>query len=105
MLFLKPRKDVNEGYNEFKNTPDAVLIDVRTPNEFEFARIPGSFNLPLSRLKSAEKVIPDKTTPVFICCTSGGRAEKAVKRLRRMGYENVRSIGGLNRYRGDVEQG
>lgn len=105
MLFLKPKKDVNEGVKEYKNTPNAVLIDVRTPKEYEFARIPKSVNLPLAKLKSTHKLISDKTTPIFVYCTNGGRADRAVKRLQRMGYQNVKSIGGISRYRGKVEQG
>ncbi len=105
MLFLKPKKNINDELKEYRATEGAVLLDVRNPHEYSFARLPGSVNIPLSRLKQVKHFFPDKETPIFVYCVSGGRADRAVKRLRRMGYKNVKSIGGVNGYRGELEQG
>ncbi len=105
MFFLKPRRDINAGVQEYQNTPGAVLIDVRTPKEFAQVRIPGSVNVPLHRLSKAEEIIPSFDTPVFIYCVNGARADKAVKRLARKGYTNLQCIGGINRYSGLAERG
>ena len=99
---MSPKKDINKGLKEYQNTPNAVLIDVRTPNECTYGVIPGSINLPLNKLKKAKTLIPDSKTPIFAYCLNGGRADRAVKRLRRMGYINARSIGGLQGYKGDL---
>ena len=100
MFFLSPKKDINKGLKEYHHTKCAVLIDVRNPDECKTGTIPGAINLPLSRLRSAAKLIPDKDTPIFAYCLNGGRADRAVKRLKRMGYTNVQSIGGITGYNG-----
>ena len=104
MFFLKQKKDINQGINEYRQTPNAVLLDVRTKKEVVYGTIPGSVNLPLNNLKKAPSVIKDHDTPVFIYCISGARADKAAKRLRRMGYTNCRSIGGLSGYSGKLKK-
>ena len=110
-MFLKKKQDVNVGLEEFRRAVhahghnSAVLLDVSTPKEREYGWIPGSVNLPLNKLKSASLVIPAADTPVFIYCANGARAERAAKRLRRAGYTNVRSIGGVEGYRGEIQRG
>lgn len=104
MFFLSPKKDINKGLKDYKSTQDAVLIDVRNPGECRHGVIPGSINLPLSKLKKATHLIPDMDTPIFAYCLSGARADKAVKRLKRMGYTDVRSIGGLTGYKGTLKK-
>lgn len=103
MFFLSPKKDINKGLKEYRDTPHAVLIDVRSQDECRKGIIPGAINLPLNRLKSARKLIPDQDTPIFAYCLNGGRADRAVKRLRRMGYTDCRSIGGLTGYKGELK--
>lgn len=104
MLFLRQKKDINKGLREYRHTPNAVLIDVRTKEECAFGVVPGSINLPLHKLKMAKRLIPDTNTPIFAYCVNGGRAERAARRLRRMGYANCRSIGGLTGYQGKLSK-
>lgn len=104
MFFLSPKKDINKGLKEYHNTPHAVLVDVRTKDECSHGVIPGSINLPLNKLKKAKTLIPDPETPVFLYCINGGRADRAAKRLRRMGYTNCKSIGGLTGYKGELKK-
>ena len=104
MLFLKPKKDINKGLKEYRHAPHAILIDVRTKDECKkTGTIPGSINLPLHKLRSAKTLIPDPDTPIFAYCQSGARADRAVKRLQRMGYTDCRSIGGLATYKGELK--
>ena len=110
-MFLRKKVDINveiEAYRRLQHAnmnSGAILLDVRTPSEHKIASLPGSVNLPLNQLKSAGKVIPSKDTPVFVYCANGGRAERAVKRLKRAGYTNIVSIGGLEGYRGEIIKG
>ena len=103
MFFLSPKKDINHGLKEYRNTPNAVLVDVRTKGECQKGVVPGSINIPLNKLKTAKALIPDSNTPIFVYCLNGGRADRAVKRLRRMGYHNAVSIGGLTGYKGELK--
>ncbi|HPX71140.1 MAG TPA: rhodanese-like domain-containing protein [Bacillota bacterium] len=96
--------DINTNLEKFKVTPGAVLIDARSEAEYRSGRIPGSMNLPLQRMPEALKLIPDKDTPVFIYCTSGGRSNVAASFLTRSGYTAAVNIGGLNAYKGEIER-
>ena len=105
-MFLRKRPDIAFGLAEFSQLAGrGVLIDVRNPSEYKRGHIPGSVNMPLNQLKSAAKFIPDLGTPVFVYCANGARAERAVKRLRRAGYRNIKSIGGVEGYRGEIVRG
>ena len=96
--------DINQGVEAFRATPGAVLVDVRTPDEFAGGHIPGAVNVPLQQISAAETAVPQKTTPLFVYCLSGARSAQATAALKRMGYDDVRTIGGIGRWRGEVER-
>ena len=95
--------DINQGVNEYNELPVAVLLDVRTPQEYREGHIPGSVNLPLQALDNAEEIIENEDTPIYIYCQSGSRSRQAAALLGAMGYTNVRNIGGIAAYSGKVE--
>ena len=97
--FLK-MPDINDGIEKFRQTKGAVLIDVRTKEEYAERKIDGSINLPLQEIDKITSVVPDKNTPVFLHCRSGKRSGKAEKFLRKMGYTNAQNIGGIMNYKG-----
>ena len=99
--FLK-RTDINEGLRRFHGTTGAVLLDVRTPEEYNGGHIPGSINIPVERITTAGSILKDKNVPVFSYCLRGSRSARAVSALKRMGYVNVTNIGGIAGYRGEV---
>ena len=101
--FLKS-PDINQGVEECRNTAGAVLLDVRTVDEYAEGHIPGSINIPLDTVASVLERIPDKDTPLFVHCLSGGRSGKAVAFLKKLGYTQVKNIGGINLYNGPVER-
>ncbi len=96
--------DIHQGVEEWKATPGAVLLDVRTPEEYRQGHIPGSKNIPLQTLDEAKEIIENKDTPIFVHCLSGGRSRQATAILQQMGYSNVKNIGGISAYRGKVER-
>lgn len=103
MLFgLFTGRDINKGVEEWKNTKGAVLLDVRTKEEYAGRHIGGSVNIPLDRLDTVGRIIPDKKTPVFVHCLSGGRSASAEAYLKRNGYEHVYNIGGISSYKGET---
>ena len=75
---------------------NAVLLDVRTPEEHKTGYLEGAVLLPLAELESkiAGKV-PDKNTPIYIYCRSGRRSGIAVEKLKAMGYTDLHNLGGL----------
>jgi len=101
--FLK-QPDINHGIQEFKNTEGAVLLDVRTSQEYQEGHIPGSINVPLQQLDKISSVADNKNIPLFVYCYSGGRSRQATAMLQHMGYSNVQNIGGITAYSGKVER-
>ena len=96
--------DINAGVEEFRNTPGAALIDVRTPQEYRDGHIPGSKNVPLQSLEEVGDVVADLDTPVFVYCYSGARSRQATAMLSRMGYRNVKNLGGISAWKGEIEE-
>lgn len=91
--------NINRGLADCRAVPGAILADVREADEFAAGHIPGAVNLPLSRI---ETVALPKDTPLFLYCLRGSRSQRAAGILKRMGYVHVRSIGGINRYTGEI---
>ena len=101
--FLK-QPDINEGVMEYRNTDGAVLLDVRTPQEYREGHIPGSKNVPLQTIDKISSVADNKNIPLFVYCHSGARSSQAASMLQHMGYTNVQNIGGITAYQGKVER-
>jgi phage shock operon rhodanese PspE len=87
-----------------KGDKDAVLIDVRTPEEFQVVRIPGSILVPDYEIKDKiSEVVPDKNAAVIVYCRSGRRSSAAAKELINMGYTKVFDLGGITNWPYDTE--
>ena len=93
--------DINQGVREYKDTPDALLIDVREKDEYESGHIRDSINVPLSAYKEIVKVVRDFDIPLFVYCRSGVRSSRAAGYFEEMGYRKVKNIGGIMTYRGE----
>ena len=89
-----------------KENENAVLLDVRRPEEYQMGHIPGAVLL-TNETMTAEKaanLIPSKNTEVFVYCRSGRRSKEASKKLCDYGYEKVVEIGGILDYSGQMEK-
>ncbi|MEY4384917.1 MAG: hypothetical protein RLY20_200 [Verrucomicrobiota bacterium] len=72
----------------------AVLVDVRTREEFSSNHLASATNLPLDTVKtSITNVVPDKSTVILLHCRSGRRSGIAEKDLRAAGYTNCFNVG------------
>ena len=98
--FMK-RPDMGQELERFAQTPDALLLDVRTEEEYAGGHIPDSRNVPLGPLHQAE-LPADPETPLFVYCLSGARSRQAAMLLRRAGYAHVTDLGGISNYHGKV---
>ena len=101
-LFKQP--DVNQGVKEFQRTSGAVLLDVRTPEEYRSGHIPGSRNISLQAIDRVASVAENKDTALYVYCQSGARSRQAAGMLKQLGYTNVNNIGGIAAYAGKVER-
>ena len=73
----------------------AVIIDVRTPGEFQGGHIQGSKNIPLNTIGNQIDSIKKLNKPVIACCASGMRSAQATSILKSNGIE-VLNGGGWN---------
>jgi phage shock protein E len=72
----------------------ALLVDVRTGEEFKSGSLPGAVNLPVDSIKTGiTNQVTDKSKVVLLHCRSGRRSAAAEKELRAMGYTNAFNIG------------
>lgn len=100
-MFFFHRTNINNAVEECRNTLGAVLLDVREADEFRSGHIPGAVNTPLSVI---DQVTLPKDKQIFVYCLRGTRSRRAVSRLKRMGYQNVESVGGIASYKGALEK-
>ncbi len=81
--------------------PEAVLLDVREPDEYEQGAVAGAVHLPRGNLEtSIEGRIPDKGSHVLVMCAGGVRSAFAADTMQQLGYTDVASVaGGFNRWK------
>jgi phage shock protein E len=72
----------------------AIVIDVRTPEEFRFGAYPGALNIPIGKLGSLLDDFP-KEHPVVLYCASGIRSASAALVMKIAGFTDVIDAGGL----------
>lgn len=73
----------------------ALILDVRSQNEFAGGHIVGAVNIPVDQLLKKVKPVKDINTPIIICCASGVRSASAKSLLLSMGYTKVFNGGGF----------
>ena len=93
------------GLNAFRETPGALLLDVREEEDYHAGHIPGSTFVSLQAIPTPVlQTVSDKSTPLFVYCYRGNRSRYAVSILKEAGYTNVTNIGGIEFYHGDLEK-
>lgn len=82
-------------------TPNGILIDVRTPGEFEKGHLAKSQNIDWNGNNfDAQVQTLDHNAPLFVYCLSGGRSGNAAAKLRTMGFGKVYEMaGGMMKWR------
>ena len=79
-FFRQP--DINAGVAQYQQTAGAVLLDVRTAEEYASGHIPGSLNLDVQNIRTTPDLIPNRGTPLFVYCRGGARSGSAVPQLQ-----------------------
>lgn len=73
----------------------ALVVDVRTPQEFAGRHYPGALNIPVDQVQARIKEFGDKNSPVVVYCQSGGRSQMAKQILESAGFTKVTNGGGV----------
>ncbi|AFY96236.1 molybdopterin-synthase adenylyltransferase MoeB [Chamaesiphon minutus] len=86
---------------------DFVLIDVRNPNEYDIAKIPGSILIPLPDIEQGKGVEQVKAAlnghRLIAHCKMGGRSAKALAILKEAGIEGTNVKGGIQAWSREVD--
>lgn len=100
-LFSGP--DINAKVAEAKSDADAVIIDVRSRDEYQAGHIEGAVCVPLDEISKGARVYRGKH--IYAYCASGARSRMAVSQLRSLGVEQAENIGGIGAWRGAIVRG
>lgn len=93
----KSKKITEVSQNELKS---AMLLDVRTPEEYELGHLPNAVNINWfdeNFIAEVEKST-SKEMPLYVYCKVGGRSAKAAEKLTSLGYTVVNLEGGYDAY-------
>ena len=72
---------VNDAINESRTDKNAVLIDIRSKEEYKRGYISGAINVPMTQLEWIEKRVPDKSKKIYIVGSYDYEPKKAAKKL------------------------
>ncbi|MCB9524791.1 MAG: rhodanese-like domain-containing protein [Myxococcales bacterium] len=77
--------------------PDGkLLLDVRSPTEFRSGHLKGAVNLPLGAVAAQAERLGAKDREIVLYCRSGNRSGMALQQLRRLGFTNLKNLGGVH---------
>ena len=75
----------------------AIILDVRSKNEYAAGHIKGSVNISVDQLNKNLSQLKDKNKPIITCCASGMRSASAKNILQANGYTAVYNGGSWSR--------
>jgi len=85
---------VEEAYQLYLD--DIYLLDVRTPEEYQEAHLPGATLIPLDQLSARYGELP-QNEPILVYCRSGNRSKQAQTFLLGAGFSDVYNMeSGIN---------
>jgi len=97
--FIEPKK----VYERMEEDPNAIMIDVRTPEEFNEGHVPDSQNVqPHTLGDNIEEKRPYMDHKVYVMCLTSQRAAMSAKTLKNLGFTNVSVVkGGMKLWKKD----
>lgn len=79
------------------NNENAMLVDVRSMEEYDFGHVPGAKLIPLDQVEARiSEFGDDKSAPIVLYCKRGVRADRAKDILTQNGFINVTNGGGYD---------
>jgi phage shock protein E len=76
----------------------AIVIDVRSANEFDSGHILQAYNMPLDRVEMlVPPLVRDRSKVLLLHCSTGVRSKLAKQKLEAAGYKNVFNLGSYER--------
>jgi rhodanese-related sulfurtransferase len=90
MMTSRNRKTASE-----RSSNEPLVVDVRTPEEFQAGAFPNAINIPLDELYARIDELGGKSREITLYCASGARSAYAQRGLQQAGFTNVSNGGGL----------
>jgi rhodanese-related sulfurtransferase len=91
---------INAKVAEAASDPNAIILDVRTSEEYARGHIEGAVNIPLNEIERAAQLYGNKH--LYVHCASGARSKRAVAQLQALGVQNAQNIGGIISWNGPL---
>lgn len=92
---ISEKLDAKSYYSKLKEIPNAQLVDVRTPEEYNSGHIESSINHNIYDANFEKEMLKlDKSKPVFVYCRSGGRSSNAASKLQELGFKEIYDLQG-----------
>lgn len=92
-----------EAMRMMQHEPNAIILDVRTPEEYASGHIPNAICIPNESIGTAEiPELPDKEQIILVYCRSGRRSKEAAQKLADLGYTRVYEFGGIIDWTGET---
>ena len=100
-FFFRPSGSISsEQAHALVEKQGALLLDVRTPEEFAAGHVEGATNIPVQELESKLTAFPAKKDQhVVVYCRSGARSARATEILKTAGYANAVDLGGISNWK------
>ena len=95
-----------EWWSQFLTDEKGVIIDVRTEDEVNNGKIPGSLNFDIYKGQGFVYLVDDldKTKNYYVYCAAGVRSANACGVMQQLGFENTFNlIGGFSQWDGPIE--
>lgn len=87
------KNDINKQELEKMVSKGAILIDVRSPQEYEEGHLEGAALIPgYELIIRCKHELKNKDATYIVYCSSGTRSKKAQKQLEKLGYTNVYNL-------------
>ena len=97
---------MKEAMDMMEEKSGYIILDVRTPEEFNDKHIPGAINVANETIGTGEiPELPDKEQLILVYCRSGNRSKQASEKLVELGYTNIVEFGGIKDWPGEVVSG
>ena len=110
-MYIRPKQNgmsdlsQNEWAKALTEQPQAVVLDVRTEEEFESGYIPNAINIDIQmgNIFIDEINTLNKNKSYYVYCRSGARSAQAVQLMRDLGFnETYNLLGGILEWEGEV---
>jgi phage shock protein E len=89
-----------EEFEKMRQEKQAVVLDVRTPREFDAGHVPGAVNIPIASPDFKQRLSKlDKSKTYLVHCYRGSRSAAATREMSKMDFTSIYDFsGGMDAY-------